>query len=190
MIPSLPSIADVRGYTTNIVEAWHAANDASKQLGRNWYTVAHQLAATLDDDVRVGAAVMAALSANKSWSQNVRLAVDAASGNVHGHVGDALDKVHRLLAGEEPETVLPMGSKTGHFYRCIANPADDYAVVIDRHAHDIAVHEVYGGRDRGLSSIGRYEVLASAYRYAAYSLSELPSTVQAVTWCAHIEKGR
>ncbi|PRH79427.1 hypothetical protein C6N75_09895 [Streptomyces solincola] len=58
---------------------------------------------------------------------------------------------------------------------------------MDRHAHDIAVGETYGSRDRGLSAKTRYAVVAHAYREAAMRLGELPSTVQAVTWVVRTE---
>ncbi|AXK37692.1 hypothetical protein DVA86_27315 [Streptomyces armeniacus] len=69
----------------------------------------------------------------------------------------------------------------------MADPGDTDAVVIDRHAHDIAVGDIYGRRDRGLSG-QRYELLAAAYREAAQRLGELPSTVQAVTWVVHTDR--
>jgi hypothetical protein len=75
-----------------------------------------------------------------------------------------------------------MDRKTGHFYRCILDPMDADAVCIDRHAHDIAVGEEYGARDRGLGAKGRYALIAHCYREAALRLGELPSVLQAVTW--------
>ncbi|MBD9734483.1 hypothetical protein IGX29_22265 [Streptomyces sp. H28] len=72
----------------------------------------------------------------------------------------------------------------------MADPEDPDAVVIDRHAHDIAVQEIYGQRDRGLGAVGRYNMLADCYRAAAREIGEIPSKVQAVTWVAHIERNR
>ncbi|WP_461090654.1 DUF7178 family protein [Streptomyces incanus] len=69
-----------------------------------------------------------------------------------------------------------------------SNPENAEAVVIDRHAHDIAVREIYGQRDRGLGAVGRYNLLANCYRAAAQKIGEIPSKVQAVTWVAHIER--
>ncbi|QZZ32504.1 hypothetical protein A7X85_03920 [Streptomyces sp. ST1015] len=60
--------------------------------------------------------------------------------------------------------------------------------MIDRHAHDVAVGELYGRRDRGLGAVRRYAMLAHCYREAALRLGELPSTVQAVTWVVHTER--
>jgi hypothetical protein len=175
-------------YTNNIVTAYRQASPRVKRLGASWYPVAHDLAEIIGDgDVRKGAGMLAALSANKGWSENVRLARDAAAGHLHGHVRDALGKVERIMAGEDPREVLPTGIKTWHFFVCIAYPGNDYSVVIDRHAHDVAVGEVYGERDRGLRSPQRYALLAECYRAAARKVRALPSRVQATVWIAHRE---
>jgi hypothetical protein len=117
------------------------------------------------------------------------LATDAfANQEARGHFGDACRKAGRIMAGEDPLTVLPTDSKTWNFFKCIADPDDWEAVVVDRHAHDIAVGEIYGNNDRGLGSKGRYAAIAHAYREAARVLGELPNVVQAVTWVAHVER--
>ncbi|WP_416968230.1 hypothetical protein [Streptomyces sp. 4F14] len=99
-----------------------------------------------------------------------------------------LAKVNRIMAGAEPEEVLPASRKTGMFLPCIADPCDPDAVVIDCHTHGIAVGELYGRRDRGPGSARRYAMLACCYREAALRLGELPSTVQAVAWVVHTER--
>lgn len=190
MIPSKPSTVESGQWTTSILLAYENADSDALLQGAVWYRMAHTLALELaHGDAKVGAGVIAALSANKGWYQNQLLATDALAGFVHGHVGDALDKVRAILAGQEPETVLPMRVKTGHFYRCISNPSDPWAVVIDRHAHDIACGEIYGERYRGLSAVSRYEALADAYRDAAAYLGVLPMVVQATVWVAHVNEG-
>ncbi len=165
MIPVRPGAAQRARYTAGIVAAYRAASPDQRARGRAWYTTAHELALMLaDGNAAKGAGVIAALSANKSWADNKRLAADAIAGNPHGTFADALRKAAAIMAGADPAMVLPMDRKTGHFYRCIVNPADPDAVVIDRHAHDIAVGEVYGNRNRGLSCPARYAVLAHCYR--------------------------
>jgi hypothetical protein len=188
MIPTNPSDSTRRRYQRNIIRVFNSATPEQYQRGANWYQTAHELASLMSEgDVVAGAGVIAALSANKSWPANQKLAGDAFAGNVHGHVGDALAKVEKILAGAAPEDVLPMGLKTGNFYRCIADPSDAEAVVIDRHAHDVATGRAIGNDDRGLSSKGRYAVLSLAYRNSAAKLGELPSVVQAVTWVVWTE---
>jgi hypothetical protein len=142
-----------------------------------------------DGNTRAGAGVIAALSPQKAWEHNVKLAQEAfANGEARGHVRNACAKAERIMLGEDPLQVLPAELKTWNFFRCISDPEDPEAVVIDRHAHDIAVGEVYGGTDRGLDNKRRYATLSHAYREAARRLNEIPSVVQAVTWVVHIER--
>jgi hypothetical protein len=172
------------GYVQNILNVWKSASPEQESRGRWWYPNAHDMASIMTDgDVRTGAGLLAALSPQTSWWLNVELATDAyESGNARRHVGDAVGKANKILAGIDPAEVLPMSRKTGHFYRCILDPSDAEAVVIDRHAHDVAVGKPYGQRDRGLSAHGRYALIAHCYREAAQRLGELPMVVQAVTW--------
>lgn len=190
MIPTKVDAATREGYVQNIISAYRSATPEQVARGRTWYATAHELATLLaDGQTRKGAGVIAALSANKRWSLNTRLARLAfRTGHPSGHVRDALRKAERIMLGEDPEDVLPMSRKTGMFFRCIADPSDPDAVVIDRHAHDIAVGETYGDRERGLTNANRYALLAHVYREAAQRLGELPSTVQSVTWVAHTER--
>lgn len=189
MIPPNPSATTRRRYAHNIIGAYANATEAQKLKGKHWYPVAHDLATMLaDGDTRMGAGVIAALSANKSWSENTKIATRAfGSGKATGHVKDALTKATRIMNGADPADVLPMSAKTGNFYRCILDPSDPEPVCIDRHAHDIAVGRTYGEENRGLSAKGRYEALADCYRYAARQLGILPSELQAVVWVAHVE---
>jgi hypothetical protein len=191
MIRIEPGWYDREAYTHNITDAYRATTPGQMARGRAWYQTAHELAVMLADGSAVkGAGVIAALSANKSWKDNQRLAADALAGHPHGTFSDALRKVAAIMAGTDPATVLPMALKTGHFYRCIADPADPDAVVIDRHAHDIAIGEICGSANRGLSNANRYAMLAHCYREAAARLGEIPSTVQATVWIAHTERAR
>lgn len=177
--------AEFEDYVANIIHAWYMASDGDMAQGRAWYPVAHDIADVIGDgDMRKGAGLIAALSPQTGWERNCELARDAANGNVHGHSGQTLDKVRAILDGADPADVLPADRKTGHFYRNIADPSDPDPVTIDRHAHDVAVNERYGSRDRGLGCASRYATLAHAYREAARRLGELPCTVQAVTWVA------
>jgi hypothetical protein len=183
MIPTKADDATFERYVANIISAWNAATPEDIRHGRAWYPVAHDLAEILGNgDARMGAGVIAALSPSIGWEYNCTLARDASNGNVHGHTEQNLDKVRAILAGTDPEDVLPASKKTGHFYRNIADPSDPDPVTVDRHAHDVAIGETYGARDRGLGCATRYATLAHAYREASRRLGELPNVVQAVTW--------
>jgi hypothetical protein len=189
MIPIKPSDSTRRRYIRNIVKVYNQATPDQKRRGAEWYRAANQLATMISDgNTRAGAGVIAALSANKAWDINQRIARRAfETGKPTGHVRDALTKAARIMAGEDPEDVLPMAMKTGNFFRCIADPDDQEAVVIDRHAHDVAVGRPWGDDDRGLSSKGRYAVLSLAYRNAAAKLGVTPSVLQATVWVVWTE---
>ncbi|MEO3863432.1 hypothetical protein [Acrocarpospora sp. B8E8] len=189
MIDIKPDENVYAGYVDNVLAVWERATFDQMGRGVNWYRTANQLANMISGgDAAAGAGVLSALSANKSWRENVKLATRAfEAGEASGHFGDAIRKAARIMAGEAPETVLPMDAKTGNFYRCILNPTDPESVCIDRHAHDIAVGERYGNRDRGLGASGRYALLANVYRDAAMRLGAIPQVVQAVTWVVWIE---
>jgi hypothetical protein len=184
MIPTMADDTTLGRYVDNIVAVWRRATPEQMTRGRAWYRTANDLATLISDgNTRAGAGVLAALSPHKAWDHTVRLARDAFSeGQARGHVRDALDKAERIMLGEDPLSVLPTDSKTWNFFRAIVDPDDAEAVVVDRHAHDIAAGERYGEQDRGLSNRRRYATLALAYRLAAQQLDEIPSTVQAVTW--------
>lgn len=189
MIPVRPSETTRRRWVRNIIDVFDSATVDQAARGANWYRAAHEVAAFMSEgDPRRGAGVLAALSSQKAWDINQRLAADAFAGNVHGHVSDALNKVAKILAGADPTDVLPMGLKTGNFFRCIADPDDQEAVCIDRHAHDVAVGSPQGDADRGLGAKGRYAALSLAYRNAAAKLGVSPSVVQATTWVVWTER--
>lgn len=183
MIPVTATDEQQAQYVANILDVWERATRSQLREGKAWYKTAHALADMVSGgNPRAGAGVIAALSANKRWSENQRLAARCYAGDFGGHFPDALAKVEAIMAGADPQDVLPMNVKTGNFFRCIADPSDPEPVVVDRHAHDLAVGERYGERNRGLSSVKRYATLAHAYREAARKLGVIPSVVQAVTW--------
>lgn len=184
MIPIQADHETRRYYVRNILSVWFTASAQEVREGRNWYPSAHRTASMLaDGDARMGAGLLAALSPQTSWWLNVELACEAyETGIARRHTGDSCSKANRILAGADPESVLPMRRKTGHFYRCIVDPSDPSAVCVDRHAHDVAIGVAYGDWPRGLSAYGRYELVANCYRKAAEIVGEIPSTVQATTW--------
>jgi hypothetical protein len=192
MIPANPSKTTCRRYVSNVLTTYARATEDQLARGKAWYGTAHELAGILaGGDTYQGAGVLAALSANKSWPLNIKLATRAfADGEPSGHFRDALDKAARILGGEDPVDVLPMRSKTGNFFRCIADPSDPEPVCIDRHAHDVAVGRTHRDNVRGLSCQNRYNALAQCYRTAAKRVGLLPSELQAICWTVHIETVR
>lgn len=188
-IPTEPSEAERAAYTDNILRMYADATADQVTRGKAWYSVAHDLAETIAPDARTGAGVIAVLSARQSWDVNVRTATRCCTGDIGGHTRANLVKVQRILDGEDPENVLPKGLKTHQFFRCIADPTDTRAVVIDRHAHDVAVGRKYTEKEnRGLSNPKRYDVLADAYREAAKIAGIRPMELQAIVWCVWTDR--
>ena len=99
--------------------------------------------------------------------------------------GKAIIRAHEILSGEKtPEEVLPMGAKTGHFYRNINNPGDPGAATIDGRSHDIAIGKhMPWDTARGLGkSKARYEHFVGVYAEAGKELGMSPGATQATSW--------
>jgi hypothetical protein len=190
VLPTKPDAEQRELYVSRIIAAWHHATPEQRELGRHWYRAANGIARQLaDGDAVKGAGVIAALSPQKEWQLNKRMAAKALRGEPVGHLADALRKVAAIMAGADPADILPMALKTGNFYRNIIDPSDPDPVTVDRHAHDVVAGVLYVGRggkdtygDRGLSNVNRYAALAHCYREAGYRIGELPNVVQAGVW--------
>lgn len=175
--------------SARIVDVWRQATVSELVEGMDWYKDAHALAVRLSpNDPASAAGVIASLSPMMSWGQNVNLAVRAyADGKASGALFSNVAKANRILAGERPEDVLG-GDKVRAFYGVIADPTSD-AVVVDRHAFDIAVGRVTNNESRqALGRKGVYGSFERAYVRAAKAISAetgmdvSASQVQAVTW--------
>lgn len=152
------------------------------------------------------AGVLAVLSPRLSWPKNVelaRLALElhtAAEGHADritealvtwpGLKGNAA-KAFRILDGETPDDVVK-GPKVRAFWHTIVDPSDPRAVVVDRHAFDVAVNRAMTDETRGrfLGLKGTYDLVSKSYNDAAREINRLglagrevtPAGVQAVTW--------
>lgn len=194
MIPTKPDMQMIRDMVERIKAVYLSGNKTQIEQGNAWYRVAHDLAEQVGHgNVRLGAGIIAAFSAQKRWGDNLDLAFEASNGNVRGHTSVTLAKVQAMLDGASPESVLPMDLKTGMFYRCIIDPSDPDPVVIDRWAYRTATGEYdaatgWKGNNPGLSNKNRYAAIALAYRMAAVELNDIAQRVQARCWV--IEKDR
>lgn len=175
----------------NILAPYRAARPEQISAGVQWYADAHTFALVIaNGDLVKGAGVVAALSPQTSWAQNMTIAARAfADGFASGQTGANVEKANRILKGESPEDVLGWtnpNAKSGHkvrnFYRNIVDPTGP-EVTIDRHAFDIAVGEETDSATRGqLGRVGQYDLFADIYRQAAELVGVAPATMQAVTW--------
>lgn len=184
--------AELPAHTTmvrNILKVYRSATDAQRAEGLDWYGDAHALATTLamsyDANVRKAAGVISALSPMANWERNQTLAIRlyAEHGLTAGGLKANLSKANAIYAGADVAGTLK-APKTAAFAACIADPTHPTAVVIDRHAHDIAVGTVTdeSTRSTALDRKGGYEAFADAYRTAARKVGISPAQMQAITW--------
>jgi hypothetical protein len=155
-----------------------------------WYEEAHghasELAAEFGYTTEAAAGVIAALSPQTGWWQNLMLARQACELGelIQGHTGDAMRKVNTILADPNVNPLDALGGlKVRSFYRNIVSGGwDREFVTIDRHAYDIAT----GVRLNGSSlTPKRYEATAETYRRASKILGMTPAQAQATAWVIH-----
>lgn len=161
--------------------------DASElAYGLTWYEDASSTASALAAEHGLTldqvAGIIAALSPQTAWPQNLDKARELIStGDTYGF-GRARSKARRILAGESPDDVLA-GPKERAFYETIAAPARATSVVIDRHAYDAVIGAIGTDRSRKqLERKGAYDAVSDVYRDAARLLGLRPHVVQGVVW--------
>ena len=172
----------------NLLDTLAGASPDAEAEGSAWYLAAHSIAADIADrhglSLAQAAGVIAALSPQCGWAENVRLADQAAAdGTASGHTADACRKADAILAGADPFEVLG-GRKVRSFYSNIVRPTTAGAVTVDRHAVDMLVGRRGAVEDRVLERIGAYARCAAVIRGVARDLGMRPHEVQAVAWVA------
>lgn len=169
----------------NIIACLDRATPAEFEDGMTWYPRAHEFARDLDSDVWRASGVIAALSAQKEWKLNMRIAARAyQTGIVTGNTGVQNNKAQRILDGNySPDDILSIlnGDKTRQFAKAIALNGDSDIAVIDRHAHDIAMARVFDNRARSIGKI-LYRTMAEAYYQASIEAGISVAQIQAITW--------
>lgn len=180
--------------TRNVTRVFRSATPEQIATATDWYVDAHRIAQVLADKYDVtlatAAGVIAALSPLNSWGANINLAarfLATPGGLTSGYLSIGLAKARRILAGEQPETVLT-SNKVGAFYEGIIRAGNTDRVCIDRHAWSLAVNHRYAEGNIPKLSNKRYESAQDAYRRAArilsreYGIRLSAAQVQSVTW--------
>ena len=175
---------DTSQTVANIVSVYNAASETEREEGAEWYSAALTFARGLSErygvDVTAAAGIIAALSPRLPWDRNMLYADTLCATGDAPVLGGSKDKARRIWFGEPPLDVLS-GDKVSNFYRCIMGDPD--AVVVDRHAFDVAYGSVTDDRTRkALDRVGEYEAYANAYRAAAAILGLSAAVVQATAW--------
>ena len=189
---------DVKGSYRNILNL--DISQECKDIGERWYPEAHETALGLGKlagyknytrRIQVGAGILAALSPQTEWGDNIHLAhMLIGTGQAHGQTTANNDKALRILEGEYPLDVL-RGRKVVPFYKAIVDPLGDNPTVVDRHAS-----AVYMGRPLVESELNKlqspviYKRISGAYSRAAKHRGVHPNVLQAQAWLQwRVDKG-
>ena len=182
----------VKGSYRNIVDAYNSASPASHTEGTRWYTDAHgiakQVSGMLDsDDIRVGAGIIAALSPQMEWGDNVSEAILICSTGYSTKQTQANnDKAILIGSNQDPDDILG-GEKVTAFYHAMVRPTGQGKPVVDRHA--IWVYYGKPVTSKELSRVfGNKKVMRriqSAYIRAGRETGQHHNVVQATTWVQH-----
>ena len=191
--------------TRNILAVYSLASKGEEVEGREWYTRANRVAASIASEHGIttnkAAAVIAALSPSNRWERNMVDAENLVRAFTIGGRSEAenvkcatygkmKDKAIRILenktGGDDFATILK-GQKITAFYHCIMGATD--TVCVDGHAYCIWFGDRMVLAD--VPNIGKrmYAEITSDYVEAARILTEAgtPMTcyeLQAVTWVA------
>jgi hypothetical protein len=129
--------------------------------------------------------IIAALSPQQQWWQNVMLARQASEAGVmvQGHTTDNMRKVNEILQGAEPLDVLG-GLKVRSFYVNILEAGTDDGVTIDRHAWRTVCGRHELGQRSAVPTDKAYLLAAEAFQAAARHCEEpiTAAQLQATVW--------
>jgi hypothetical protein len=174
--------------TRNILREYRAVRPVDITAGKHWYSDAFFTAADLANETGFAleqcVGVIAALSPQQQWWQNVMLARQAVTAGVmiQGHTGDNIRKVNAILQGAEPLEVLG-GLKVRSFYNNILSEGQDDGVTIDRHAWRTAMGRNELGTRNAVPTDRAYLACVDAYQHAATFIQDVtPAQLQAIVW--------
>lgn len=178
-IENLEAIAD-RLTTEEVIAGtgWYrGAERIARRLARKYGTTKHR-----------AAGVIAAMSPNQTWKNNLVMAEEALAGNPRGF-SSAVARARRIMAGGSIISTFPDPDGNSHkireFYRAIAGNPN--AVVIDRWALRAAWGEASVDA-HWLQRKGVYNMVADAYREVARTIEMDPRDFQAAVWI-HVRGG-
>lgn len=118
------ALGSIDELSANIVATYDLATDDERANGETWYELAHLFAAQLSPRVERSAGVIAALSPQCSWAENVKLAHRAfrVSERLYGQTRSNIAKAERILRGDDPLDILG-GAKVRAFLRLHRRPS-------------------------------------------------------------------
>lgn len=170
----------------NLIDIGNSLTTYEVIAGTGWYRGAENLARRLARKYGVtkhqAAGVIAAMSPNQTWKNNIVMAESALAGNPKGFA-TSVARVKRILAGGSIIGTFPEPSGPSHkireFYRAIAGNPN--AVVIDRWALRAATGNPFADV-HDLARKGVYMMVADCYREVAQKFDMEPREFQASVW--------
>ena len=156
--------------------------DINQNNGHNWYTDANNFARQLSDkyDVHINqaAGIISALSPQKTWSENIKLANSFLSGKHTGHFRNQIKKAEQILLTDNKAEICAIlhGLKTVNFFLNILLDPD--AVTVDRHIIKAGLGKL---PDAGITE-RQYLIIEKQLRIVVKNAKADPAKVQAVIW--------
>lgn len=181
-VPSKAAAAS--GSVQNLLDCYRAASPETKAAGMSWYNDAWDAIVGIhrrnpQTTAKQLAAIAAVLSPGLSWPDNLRALETMLAGRTPQGYSANITKAQRLLAGEDPDTVLG-GDKVRAFYLAISDWKTASVPVVDRHMLRAWM---------GIKARGAYACSPAMTRRAADDISAaaqqagLPvSQFQAIVW--------
>lgn len=177
-------------HAPNIRAVYDSATEVQRQRGIAWYREVYDQMFDLSREylvtVEQAAAVFARVSPRNSYGTNLTLArqiLHLHSNGVtlrRGYLSAGLDGAARVLAGEDPRTVLT-SDKVRAFFECIVSAGDTDHVCVDRHAYSLAWNQRSFTNDVRITKSG-YRRIADAFREVAAEVGLPAAQVQATAW--------
>lgn len=184
----------IPGQVMNILKVYHQANASEIATGLTWYRDMYQHVArlvkqqvrrqgsNLPTDKRTICGVIACLSPNKGWAENIRQVLHAYEFGTGQHVWFQNAKAVRILRGEDPRDILK-GHKERAFHECFLDPDRTQAVTVDGHTYAVWMGELIYTSQARLTD--RLFLLATRdYQEAAKMVGLKPHQIQAIVWLA------
>jgi len=180
----------VVGSYRNIIKCYETASLSSIQDGATWYQEAQDIATVIGrlggyknhQALFVGAGVLAALSPQVEWGDNIQWAIQLVVKGTRKHTWSNHNKALRIVQGEKPIDVLG-GYKVRAFYKAIVAPEGSGEPVIDRHA--LAIYMDRNVTEKELTYLQSPKVMGRlqwAYKKASHEVGIHHHDLQAITW--------
>lgn len=182
----------------NLEEMWSAISLSSFLEGKEWYWIANSIAQDIADTynvpIEVICGVMASMSPQKSWEENIKLCKRYIEDphNFKGHVRKMVGKAHIISMWWQGykdrkgfiERILN-GPKIVSFFNNMLNPYDNSYITIDTHHLSICL----GDSKINTCTPKQYEFLRQETLKFAKKQNLIGNEVQAILW-THYRKNK